>query len=178
MAQVWDENMRRFFEVWGNRFVSQLKANLMYSYAYAPGSQGTSPELQPGNAYSNGRRAEFSGSAPKLASSKLYNSIEGNVVDGGFEMYMESYWEFVNYGRERGSYVPISPLEEWARLKGFDNPRGAAFGISKNIQKFGIAPTYFYDNAVKTLEEQLNEELIEVVDNSIETFFNNLFFIA
>ena len=172
-----DERMRLFFDMWGGRFVKKLKEHLMKSYAYAPGSTGSQPELKVGNAYSQGRNTDYSGSAPKMATSTLYNSIQGNVVDEGFELYMAEYWEYVNYGRAKGFYAPPDSIIEWAKTKGFPNPEGIAFGINKNIYKFGIAPTFFFDNAINELQAQFDEELAEQMEQSFETFFDNLLII-
>lgn len=161
-----DEQFRAFLAYWGNRFVIRLKEELSKSYPYAPGIDG--------NAYGQGRNAEYSGQAPKIATGNLLNSISSVVVDEGVELWMNSYWEFVNYGRAAGNYVPITPLENWARLKGFDNPRGAAFGISKNIQKFGIAPTNFYENAITALQMEFDEDLTFQFGQSLDDFFNSV----
>jgi hypothetical protein len=53
----------------------------------------------------------------------------------------------------------------WIRAKGFNknkktgkfekfNIKGMAFGVSKNIFKFGIAPTFFYDNEFNIFEKE------------------------
>lgn len=160
-----DESLQRFMEVWGQRFAKELKNQLAQSYDYAPGFNG--------NAYPE-RNKLYSGSADKIASGGLYNSISYELTQDGFALLMNRYWEWVNYGREPGSYAPISPLEEWARLKGLDNPRSAAFGISTNLYKFGIQPTYFYDNALDILEAQFNEDLEAQFGKTFDEFINNL----
>jgi hypothetical protein len=170
-----DQELKAFMEFWGNRFVKVLKERLASNYPYAPGSAGSQPELTIGDAYSKGRKAQYKGDGPKLASSALYNSISYQPEKNGFVLLMNDYWEYVNYGREAGHYVPITPLEIWASLKGFENPRSAAFGISRNIYKFGIAPTYFYDDALSILESQFNEELENQMDKNFNVFLNNLF---
>lgn len=161
--------------IWGARFAKVLKERLAASYPYAPGSAGSQPTLTIGDAYSNGRKTEFAGEGNKLASSALYNSISYESDGKSFVLLMNDYWEYVNYGRERGFYVPINPLEAWAKLKGFPNPRSAAFGISKNIYKFGIAPTYFYDDALLQLEAEFDEGVEDTLGKSFNDFLNNLF---
>lgn len=161
-----DEDLKAFMTIWGDKFKKELQAQLLVKYNYAPGIDG--------NAYGNGRNPEFQGSASKIATGSLYNSITTNITDDGLELLMLDYWEWVNYGRAKGKYVPIKPLEEWATLKGFENPLSAAFGISKNIQKFGIAPTNFYDNAINNLQQQFDSQLEETIGRSFEEFFDNL----
>ena len=158
--------LKAFMTIWGNKFVSELKNQLLLKYPYAPGYND--------NAYSRGRNTEFRGSASKTASGSLYESIQGNITDDGFELLMNDYWEYVNYGREEGKYVPITPLENWARLKGFTNPRGAAFGISKNIFKFGVKPTNFYETAIDKIQTEFDAEIGEAIERSFTEFFDNL----
>jgi hypothetical protein len=49
------------------------------------------------------------------------------------------YLTYVDKGRKIGTYPPIKPLLEWARVKGL--PEGYAYGAQKNIFKGGIKPT-------------------------------------
>lgn len=161
-----DEQLAAFMTIWGNRFVAELKAQLLVKYNYAPGFAG--------NAYGEGRNPAFQGTASKYATGNLYNSISSNITDEGLELLMLDYWEWVNYGRQAGKYVPIKPLEDWATLKGFEDPTGAAFGISTNIKKFGIAPTNFYETAIDKLQEQFDRELADNVERSFTMFFDNL----
>lgn len=158
--------LKSFMTTWGDKFVNELKAQLLFKYNFAPGYNG--------NAYSAGRNPEYQGTSSKYATGTLYNSISANLTDDGLELLMMDYWEWVNYGREPGKYVPISPLENWASLKGLENPRAVAFGISKNIQKFGIAPTNFYETAIDKLQGQMEKELEENVERSFTMFFDNL----
>ena len=153
--------------LWGSKFAQELRLQLEKEYSYAPGING--------DAYQRGRKEKFKGQGDKIASSSLYKSISYQTTDDGFVLLMNDYWEWVNYGRQEGKYVPINPLEEWARLKGFDNPRGAAFGISTNIKKFGIAPTNFFENAQDVLGVKFDEALDEQMGRSISQFFDNLF---
>jgi hypothetical protein len=163
-----DEELKRFMNTWGSRFQRELKNRLAASYPYAPGFEGT--------AYAEGRNSEYAGTSPKIASSGLYNSISWEPTEDGFALLMNRYWEYVNYGRQPGSYAPINPLEEWATLKGLPNPRGIAFGISENLFKFGIQPTYFYDDALDILESQFNESLEDQFGRSFQDFLDNLIF--
>jgi hypothetical protein len=160
------DQLKTFMDRWGGLFTRELKARLLATYDYAPAFNG--------DAYSQGRNDQFKGSANKVASGGLYNSISWQATDDGFVLLMNRYWEWVNYGRQPGSYAPITPLEEWATLKGFDNPRSAAFGISKNLFKFGIQPTYFYDDALDNLEAQFNASLEDQFGKSFQDFIDNL----
>ena len=52
--------------------------------------------------------------------------------------------------------------------------KSAAFGISTNIKKFGIAPTYFYDLAIENLEDTINKDLFDDIATSVEDFLEHL----
>jgi hypothetical protein len=173
-----EPEFENFLNLWGQRFVRELRTRLNMAYFAAPGINKQGDGV--GDAYSESidgrvRNKQYSGNFIKSTiGSRLYESIEGKVTPEGFELLMLDYWEYVNYGRQRGKYVPISPLEEWARTKGFPNPRGAAFGISTNIKRYGIAPTYFYDNAILALEAQFEAEADEMMAGTINDFFDKL----
>ena len=71
----------------------------------------------------------------------------------------------------------MEPLIEWATIKlglSGKEAKSAAFGISKNIYKFGIKPTYFYSNAIDGIEEMLDDKIPELVGIDIEDFLDNL----
>ena len=131
------------------------------------------------DAYSNGRKLNYAGNAPKapFGISPLSKNIDvlWNDETQSLSILMLSYWKYVNFGRKPGKYVPIGPLEQWAQSKGFENPRGAAFGISKNIKKFGIQPTNFYGMALDNVADKLTQDFTDNADDMIDTFFDNLF---
>lgn len=166
-----------FINYWGQSFVRELKRRLALQYLSAPGINEAGTEE--GDAYAEGRNPGPVKYGPELRvksamGSKLYESIEGRMTPDGFELLMLDYWEYVNYGRRRGNFVPIRPLEEWARTKGFPNPTAAAWGANYNIKKFGIAPTFFYDNAITSLEAQFDMEADEMMERTLNDFFDKL----
>lgn len=155
------------------KFQEALKNSLAYPYPYAPG-------------YTK-QRQPFGVRDMKVKTGNLYNSI--NVVydktNGEIVVTMLDYWKFVNDGRRPGKYVPIRDLMKWIRTKGFNknkksgkfqkfNIKGTAFAISKNIQKFGIAPTYFYDKAFEMFEREFESEAIRSLGIDVETFFEKV----
>jgi hypothetical protein len=82
-------------------------------------------------------------------------------------------------------WLPIKPLMSWIRAKGMNknkksgkfekfNIKKVAFAISKNIQKFGIAPTYFYDKAFEVFELEFENEAIKALGIDVETFFDRV----
>lgn len=180
-----DENLQQFLQLWGNRTVAELKFRLAQSYEFAPGFNG--------DAYSNGRNSKYRGQAPKSpAGSALYNSIQGQVTQDGFEILMNSYWEYVNYGvypnknfdgksgnPPRGGSSPfISSLQQWGQKKlGLDAKQalGMAFAVRQNIFKFGIAGTGFFESALGSIGEQFELALEEQMGRSIDEFFDKIF---
>lgn len=155
------------------KFQEALKDSLAFPYTFAPG-------------YTK-QRKPFGVRNMKVKTGDLYNSI--NVVysqqNNEIVVSMLDYWQFVNDGRRPGKYVPIKPLMKWIRTKGFNknkksgkfekfNIKGMAFAISKNIQKFGIAPTYFYDKAFEVFELEFENESIKALGIDVETFFDKV----
>jgi len=187
-----DESLQEFLQIWGDKTVNELKFRLAQSYSYAPGFNG--------DAYSNGRKGTYKGQsmrgeAPKSApNSALYNSIQGQVTADGFEILMNSYWEYVNYGvypnekyvrvkgekqTPRGGSSPfISSLQQWGQRKlGLDSKDalGMAFAVRQNIFKFGIAGTGFFETALGNIESEFEVALDEQMGRSISEFFDKIF---
>ncbi len=156
-------------KILGNLFQKKLKDALLMDYPYAPGFND--------NAYGKGRNPKYKGSGPIKASGSLLNDIEIKTTDDSIEVYLPKHWRYVDEGRKPGKYVPIKPLIEWATIKlglSGKEAKSAAFGISKNIYKFGIKPTYFYSNAIDGIEEMLDDKIPELVGIDIEDFLDNL----
>jgi hypothetical protein len=172
-----DEQYKQFMNTWGQKLVERLKQSLTQNpnggggYPYAPGFNG--------NAYSMGRNKAFGGVGDKIASGGLYNSISFQETSDGFALLMNSYWEYVNYGRKPGKYVPIAPLQQWAQQRlGLDakEARGMAFGMSNNIEKFGIAPTDFFEGALALWEQDFTGPLNDEIGRSIDDFLQNILY--
>jgi hypothetical protein len=164
-----------FLRRWGEAYVEELQSALRLKiYPYAPGFQ-------------NSRATK--GVSDKVAgigfgySQSLVDSIQAvyNFDDFEVGILMNEYWKWVNQGRNRGSYAPIQPLQMWAEKRlglSPDEAKSAAFGISRNIFRFGIAPTYFYDVAIANLEKKFDnsqEEIAESVNDFLEnTLLKNI----
>jgi hypothetical protein len=155
------------------KFEESLRTSLASPYPFAPGYNKT--------------RAPFGVRNMKTKTGFLYNSIkvEFNPTLNEVVVSMADYWKFVNDGRKPGKYVPIKPLMAWIRAKGFNknkktgkfekfNIKGMAFGVSKNIFKFGIAPTFFYDNAFNIFEKEFENEAYEAAGIDVVNFFERV----
>lgn len=146
----------------GQRFVEIIKESLLKEYDYAPGFNKERPVMGRSSLYATG---------------DLYNSVEAqyDTQTKGLDILMAYYWEYVDRGRGPGTYVPIQPLIEWATLKGFPDPKSAAFGISTNIKKFGIRGTQFFSMvSADAIIEELEGYLTDQYGIDIETFFNSM----
>ena len=154
-------------------FQEAIKESLAKPYPFAPGY--------------NKSRSPFGVRNMTKQTGALYNSIRVNYDSSSdsIVVQMEDYWQYVNDGRKPGKYVPIKPLMKWIRTKGFNkskttgkfqkfNIKGMAFAVSKNIQKFGIAPTNFYDDAFKIFEKKFEEEIYRALEIDINNFFNRI----
>jgi hypothetical protein len=123
----------------------------------------------------------------KKQTGSLYNSIkvQFNPQSDEITVSMLDYWRYVNDGRKPGKYVPIKPLMAWIRAKGMNKNKqtgkfqkfsikGTAFAISKSIQKFGIQPTYFYDDAFTEFEEAFADEAVQALGIDVLNFFEKV----
>jgi hypothetical protein len=155
-------------------FEAALKESLAFPYPFAPGY--------------NKQRQPFGVRDMKKKTGNLYNSIEVkyNPELNEIQVLMLDYWRYVNDGRKPGKYVPLKPLMNWIRVKGFNKNKktgkfekfkikNVAFAISTNIKKFGIAPTYFYDNAATKFEKSFEDEAVIALGIDFETFFERVF---
>ena len=156
--------------VFAKKFQETLKASLAKPYPFAPG-------------YNKDRRP-FGIRNMKTKTGNLYNSIKVkfDIASDTIVVSMLDYWQNVNDGRKPGKYVPIKPLMEWIRHKGFNknkktgkfekfNIKGMAFAVSKNIQKFGIAPTNFYDDAFADFIEDYEKGPLVAMGVDVQEFF-------
>jgi hypothetical protein len=155
-----------------NEFQEALKKALAAPYPYAPGFGGSKTP--------SGLRNM------KTKTGNLYKSIKVSFDDNNNEITvaMLDYWRYVNDGRRPGKYVPLKPLMQWIRNKGWNrdpkgrfkkfNVKSAAFGVSTNIMKFGIQPTYFYDKAFEIFEKKFQDEAVQALGIDITTFFQRV----
>jgi len=116
----------------------------------------------------------------KDATGRLINSIDYRLREDANNIFIviESvdYLKWVDEGRKRGTYPPIRPLIQWANIKGL--PKSAAYGIQKNIFKFGIKPTRVIQRVINefenspTLQRKYEDEVVEQIINMVEQKFN------
>jgi hypothetical protein len=128
--------------------------------------------------------AKNKGVSNKVATGSLKNSVKVFAKNDSIQVEMNQYAQWVQSGRAPGKKgVPISAIVSWIKarkLKGRDKKGrfikdiSFAFGIQKNIKKFGIRPSNWYDVAIddmlenKQIEELLGDATIEDLINALE----------
>lgn len=156
-------------------FQENLKRQLAEPYPYAPG-------------YNGSRKSKFQGVRNmKVKTGSLYNSIKVSFDPSSnqIKVMMLNYWKNVNDGREPGKYVPLKPLMEWIRAKGFNKNKktgkfqkfsikGTAFAISKTIKQFGIRPTNFYDDARTDFAKEFQKDAVKALGIDMQKFFKSI----
>lgn len=107
----------------------------------------------------------------KRATGTLIDSIVPQIIvqqdQSRLEILMADYATFVDQGRRPGGkLVPLNSIKEWARIKGI--PQSAAYGIAKNIQKFGIPATNFVREGLSLSQQEIQNILGEGYTEEIE----------
>lgn len=81
------------------------------------------------------------------------------------------YTEQLVYGRQPGTYAPIQPLKEWAKIKLGLNDRqalGAAFAISKTLKEKG---SRIYQRGGTDLLEVLNsKQVLDYINTQVGNY--------
>jgi hypothetical protein len=115
---------------------------------------------------------------PKRATGNLIRSFNYRLQDTarGIQTQITAldYLTYVDKGRKIGTYPPIRPLLEWARVKGL--PEGYAYGAQKNIFKGGIKPTNvirksnaLFDNSRnnnRKYEERMVNNIVKIIEKN------------
>lgn len=113
-------------------------------------------------------------------SKNLVNEIEGELVgidnDIQFNIIMPAEARFASEGREKGAFPNIGAIEKWAESRGID--KKFAFGIAKNIAKFGTKESGLHflekfksdekliSTVAKGYKDDVKQELIKMIDKS------------
>ena len=106
----------------------------------------------------------------KIASGKLQDSISATTSQDAISIKMENYGQWVQSGRRKGEKgVPISALLRWIkdrRIKSKDlTDRQLAFAIQRNIKKFGIRPSNWFDVAIDNMFD--DPRFIDVFETTV-----------
>ena len=119
----------------------------------------------------------------KIATGTLYNSVsyEVNRSTGEIDFYYDDEGNFVESGRKPGKFPPPQAIAKWAKIKGipqFRDKKGRyisndsrAFLLARAINKKGIKPFPFYDDAIEESINQLTESQEDTLALAIEDSF-------
>lgn len=108
--------------------------------------------------YKFGNPPNRTGLSDKIASGKLRNSVSATTSKDAIQITMEGYGQYVQSGRSKGiKGVPISALLQWIKERNISSrdltDRQLAFAIQRNIKKFGIRPSNWFDVAIDNMFE-------------------------
>lgn len=84
------------------------------------------------------------------------------------QIWGRQYTEQLVYGRKDGKMPPIEPLKRWAMAKfGLDEQQaeGAAWGIAKNIAKYGT--THYRSGGTDLLEVLESAEVLDYINKRV-----------
>jgi hypothetical protein len=158
-----------------SKFEAALKQSLAKPYPFAPGY--------------NGKRSTFGVRNMTQQTGNLYNSISVTYDEGDNQIVvtMLDYWKYVNDGRhphpsmnkprkgkKGGTSQFITALKKWSAIKfglGEREALGVAFAVRRNINQFGIKPTYFYDEAFQIFEKEFEDEAVQALGIDAANFF-------
>lgn len=104
----------------------------------------------------------------KKSGGKLDKSLRARVYEYGIEFLADPHWIFVEEGRKPNSKMPpVEPLRLW--IKDATNlPEKAAYGVAKNIARFGIKPTHFFSSTMKKSQPKVKAEIRKTMKALIE----------
>jgi hypothetical protein len=106
--------------------------------------------------------AEVSGDGGVVVKAPAHLDYQSKGVNGTETSHGSPY----SYGDKM---PPISVIEAWAKRKGMENPKQAAFAISKSIQREGITPKHLYENEIPELAKELQVEISKIVMDLMKT---------
>ena len=93
------------------------------------------------------------------------------------ELKAEDYLKYVDGGRRKGTYPPLSAIQKWVDLKGIS--RSAVFPIMRKIKEEGIKPTNVIskslDQVLKGMKfRQFEEDTTDWVDDMVSQLLFDL----
>lgn len=106
----------------------------------------------------------------KIASGTLRDSISAEVSKDAIGLKMEKYGQYVQSGRRKDIRgVPVDALVQWIRDRNIRSKdlteRQLAFAIQRNIKKFGIRPSNWFDEAIDKMFD--DKRFLDVFETSV-----------
>lgn len=83
----------------------------------------------------------------RIATGESINDIRIDVYKSSYTVTVAGQFQYALTGRKAGKMPPIQPIQEWIEVKGITPDKGSiegmAWGVAKNIAKFGTNPPHF-----------------------------------
>lgn len=112
-----------------------------------------------------------------LTNSNLYNEIEVKSDGKGLiEILVNDYINYIESGRDSGSFPPIASIARWASEKNITNDNNIVWAIAKSIYKNGIKPRPIVEipkNMYGTPSNS-NDLLFDVIDEFWDDWSNQI----
>jgi len=158
----------KIYQKYGGLYVGLIRQNLAFPRPFSYGLNG--------DAYSKGRKKQYSGSAPKSKpGDPLYDSIQYLITKTSntfnLEILANDYAKYVDKGRRPGKGIPVAVARQIAQST--YGTEAASYAINKNIKKFGIQPTNFLTSAEITFKNQYEQRMENEIQDVIGDFLGN-----
>lgn len=112
-----------------------------------------------------------------LIDSNLYKSIDTKSDFDTAQILINSYYVYVESGRRAGGKMPpYQAIAEWADRKLHTSDNKVIWAVMKAIQRDGIRPRPFTDEAMEAMDAFWNEwadRLFESIITDLNNYFND-----
>ena len=85
------------------------------------------------------------------------------VPDGAIVRVTAPHAAPLEYGA-RPFRPPLGPLVEWAKRKGLENPKAAAWFIARKFERFGFPPRRYFSTGLRNSADQIGVDIAMSLD--------------
>lgn len=104
-----------------------------------------------------------------LKDSNIIKNVQVQYTPNELTLLLPEYSQYIESGRKPGSFPPYSVILKWVKRKKFTGDlNGIAYSICKAIQKRGIKPRPFIQEATENAENRISLYFDENLDKEIE----------
>lgn len=117
---------------------------------------------------------------------ELSRSMRSDVTKDSLVFQMAEHGLYVDLGRRKGKYAPVSKIKDWIkskRIKPRDekgrfmqmtekNMNSLAFVLNRAIYKHGIKATHFFTDPLEAHIKKLDKKIPKAMEADIDTYFN------
>lgn len=105
----------------------------------------------------------------KSRKGKLYKTLSYKVdKDADLQIEAEHYAQYVDSGRRRGSWPPVSAISDWVKRKKIRSPqyshKSLVYLIGRKIFRVGIKPLPFITKAIEKYEIKIEREIGSIIN--------------